>query len=334
MSFSQTVHKHKFITAFVVIFLCFFFAIFAFKFIINVISGLRASSYDYSKERFSSYVEAPQGTSADYLQSASLNYGGVSNSYYPQPVYNESVNLNPSTDRKQLLESTLSLMVKNVEDSLQEAKVKTMELGGFVVSSRMDSQTEYANGILIVRVPSENADEMIKYLKTKAVKVVDENQSGVDITDQYTNVQERIKILNDTKLRFEEIFDKAVTVEEMIRAQNEILNQQSLIDSLMGQQKYMDDASKSVKITAYFSEDEYSLPYSPDDGFNLKTVFKQAVRSLMITLRSLARFVIWVGVFAVIWLPIILLIVIIRRFIVKKIDKEPDNIEASPSQNK
>lgn len=325
MSISGTIKSRKFITV-VVIVVCAFFLL---KFINSFLSSQRINSrgtvsYDSGSANYGSVSSvAPL-----------MDIGGGFNKYYPEPVPSgESVNSNPGIPRKVLLETSLSLMVQDVPEALKLSKIKTEDLGGFVVNSNLNSPLESSNATLVIRVPNDKAAEMTEYLKGSAVKVVSENQNGTDITDQYMDIEERIRVINETKTRFEAIFNEAKTVEEMLNVQREILNLQTQLDSLTGQQKYLSDAAKTVKLTAYFSEDEYSLPYTPDDGFSLKTVFKQAVRSLMITLRALAGLFIVIVVYAVIWLPLLLIVFGIYKLITRHSNKKNKDTEPSKATN-
>jgi len=68
-----------------------------------------------------------------------------------------------------------------------------------------------------------------------------------------------------------------------------------------------------AKITLNLSTDEFSLPYAPAEPFKPANIFKQAVRSLVGTLRGIIKLLIWVGVFGVIWIPILLVMFFIKR---------------------
>jgi hypothetical protein len=70
----------------------------------------------------------------------------------------------------------------------------------------------------------------------------------------------------------------------------------------------LEKTAKLAKITLYLSTDEYVLPYAPTTPFRPEVIFKQAVRSLVGTLRGLVRLGIWLGVYSVIIVPVGLMI--------------------------
>jgi len=98
-----------------------------------------------------------------------------------------------------------------------------------------------------------------------------------------------------------------------INIQREIINTQSQIDSYKGQQNYLDKSSQMSKITVYLSTDEFSLPYAPSESFRPEVIFKQAVRTLVTLIRKIATLIIWTLVYSVIWVPVLILILYLKR---------------------
>ena len=145
------------------------------------------------------------------------------------------------------------------------------------------------------------------------MKVTGENLVGKDVTDQYVDIEARIATHQKTKVKFEAILEKATTVSEILQVQRELISIQSQIDALEGQKKSLEQNANLSKVTLYLSTDELALPYTPDKAFRPQVVFKQAVRSLLGSLRSGANALIWVGVYSVIWVPVLVIIYIVRR---------------------
>lgn len=230
--------------------------------------------------------------------------GGVSYApeIYPQPY--EPVSQN--ADRVVIQSSDLSLLVKDVRGTGDQILEYTKTAGGFMVTTSYNSPDESPFAQIAVRIPTEKLDEALKYFRSLAVKVTSENLMGTDVTEQYEDLDTRLSTFRATKTKFEEILNKAVTVQEIMEVQREIINLQQQIDMTLGQKMALSDNAKLTKITIYLSSDELSLPYVPDTSFRPNLIFKQAVRSLVETLRSTASLAIWLVVFSVIWVPILL----------------------------
>lgn len=201
-------------------------------------------------------------------------------------------------------EAFLSLLVNDVAKTQKEIIKKTEKLGGFLVNSTIDNPQFNPTATVIVRLPSSYLEKALEYFKKLAVKVIHENIYGMDITDQYIDIEAKLKTLYTTKEKFEEILNKATKIEDLLNLQREIINLQSQIDTLKGQKQYLEQNTKLAKITIYLSTDELALPYTPSESWRPKLIFKQAVRSLIGNLRKVGTILIWLTVYSLIWLPI------------------------------
>ena len=209
------------------------------------------------------------------------------------------------TDRLVVQESNLSLVVKNVRESSDKATDWAKSVGGYMVSSFLSQPEEAPYAYVVLRIPAKDLKPAIEYFRSLAIKVSSENLLGTDVTDEYIDIDSRLDTLNKTKAKFEEILSKATAVQDILTVQRELINLQDQIDSLKGRQQYLEKTAELAKISLHLSTDEFSLPYAPSQPFRPAAIFKQAVRSLVGTLRGGAKLLIWVGVYSPIWLLIL-----------------------------
>jgi hypothetical protein len=208
--------------------------------------------------------------------------------------------------------SDVSLLVKNVVDTRNKILDYTNKNGGYMVSASTSNPQDAPTANITIRIPSDKLQESLDFFHSLSVKVVSENLLGQDVTDQYVDIDTRIKLLESTKARYEDILSKATEINDITNLTSQILNIQSQIDSYKGQQESLEKNAKLARLTVFMSTDEIALPYSPSETFRPNVIFKLAVRSLVSTLRSLATFAIWLSVYSVVWLPLLLLYIIIR----------------------
>lgn len=228
----------------------------------------------------------------------------------------EPIPVPPSSrqDRLVITDTSLSLLVDDVAKSIDNIKQKAEELGGFLVNSNLNAPEGADTGNITVRVPSDQRDSALAAFRGFAVRVTSEQVSGTDVTDQFEDLSARLAVLEKTKAKFEAILEQARTVQESLEVQRELVNLQYQIDAIKGQQKFLAESAKTVRITAFLSTDELALPYAPEDAWRPQAIFRQAVRSLITLLRGFGTMAIWVAVFAPLWLPLLLLL----RFLAKR----------------
>lgn len=211
-------------------------------------------------------------------------------------------------------ESNMSLLVKDVRAIGDQILAHVKNVNGYMVYTSYTRPTESPFASITVRVPTDKLDQSLVYFKSLAVKVTSENLVGTDVTEDYTDIGERLATLRKTKVKFEDILDKAINVQDILTVQREIINLQVQIDSLIGQQKAIEKNAELTKITIYLSTDELALPYTPDKAFRPSVVFKYAVRSLLDNLRMGAEALIWLAVYSPIIIIAILIYIIYKRW--------------------
>jgi len=221
------------------------------------------------------------------------------------------------TDRKVIQEGDVSLLVKDVRQSADSIISQATTMGGYMVNSYFNNPGEAPSATVTVRVPATKLPNFLFFLRTHGVKVVSENLSGQDVTDQYVDIEARIATLLQTKTKFEQILAQATEVSDILNVNQQIIGIQSQIDSYKGQQQFLDKSAQSSRVTIYLSTDEFSLPYAPSESWRAEVIFKQAVRSLVTNLRKAGTALIWLGVYGVVAIPILL----IARIILKRVLK-------------
>ncbi|OGK25863.1 hypothetical protein A3C28_02705 [Candidatus Roizmanbacteria bacterium RIFCSPHIGHO2_02_FULL_39_9] len=216
-------------------------------------------------------------------------------------------------DRLVVSNSYLSLLVDNVVE-VQNQIIQTAErFGGYMVNSNLNNPQDAPTATVTVRVPSGRLQETLRLYRGLAVKVISENLEGEDVTDQFVDNEARLTTLNTTKAKFEEILAKATQIQDILNVQREIISLQSQIDAIKGEQNYLEKNAEMAKLTVYLSTDELALPYAPSETWRPEVIFKQAVRSLVSQIRKVGTFFIWLVVYSIIWIPILILIFLLKK---------------------
>ena len=259
------------------------------------------------------YLQLSQMQSQSFYEESYVGRGGAELAYdaqiLPSPGYGGSTNVAVAPeDRMVVTNSYLSLLVENVSESIGSIKSQAESLGGFMVSSSITTPEGLTNGDITIRIPRENLDQMQSYLRGLAVRVVTENTSGYDITDEYTDIEERLGTLEATKAKYEQILDSATEVDEILRVTEALIQVQDQIDYWTGRAEYLSETSETTLITVYLSTDEFELPYAPEQPWRPEVIFKTAVRSLISGARLLGTVTIWFAVYAAVLVPIFVII--------------------------
>lgn len=239
---------------------------------------------------------------------STLSYGTKSLSAYRTPSAPSD-----SQNRVVIQDTSLSLTVKDVAVAIKNILTSAQSFNGFLVNSYLSQPQNAASGNITVRIPSDKLDVALTAFKQFSTKVVSESVSGTDVTDQYADLETQLSILHNTKQKFEDILNRALTVSDLMNVQQQLMNLQNQIDSIKGQQKYLEQSAKLSKITIYLSTDELSLPYAPTNVWRPVVIFKQAVRSLLGTFQSFGSLLIWIVAYLPIIIPILGIIYFVKK---------------------
>ncbi|OGM58097.1 hypothetical protein A3A50_04270 [Candidatus Woesebacteria bacterium RIFCSPLOWO2_01_FULL_38_20] len=269
------------------------------------------SPFSLTNQRYSAPTDLINPSSgASFGSTSGVAKIGLPN-LYPQQDYTPQSDVQ---NRLVIQESNLSLLVKDVVDVRNKILNYTSQNGGYMVNVSTSNPQDTPTATIMVRVPADKLQNALDYFHSLSIKVVSENLIGKDVTDQYIDIETRIKLLENTKFRYEDILQKATLITDITNLTQQILSTQSQIDSLKGQQVAFEKNAQLAKLTIYLSTDEIALPYAPSETFRPNVIFKLAVRSLIGSLRQLATWVIWIATYSVIWLPALVIFILVRKW--------------------
>jgi hypothetical protein len=304
--FLDWVKTNKF-AAFVILFLL----IFAWKSLENFF-GVRPFA------RNMSYEYAPI-LGSDMAGIGAPSFGAkVSNMGLTRPTMQEPAPFLDTANRKVIANADMSLQVSNISEAISAIQNRLKELQGILLDRNVNRPEFGENATVTVRVPTDKLEEFMAFAREMSVKVVSENIYGTDVTDQYVDTETRLTQLRRQLAMLENILASAKTVDEIMKVQPYITSVQSEIDALVGQNNYLDKSSQTSRITLYLSTDELSLPYTPDLAWRPQAVFKNAVRSLLVTLQQVGSAVIWLGVYSVLIVPAFTVLLIVYLALKRK----------------
>lgn len=228
--------------------------------------------------------------------------------------YNPTAPNAPTQDRIVIKNGSMSLVVKNVVESRSWISSYVESLGGYVVSVDMSQPAETLNASLTLRVPADKFDGALAQIRKQGLKVSYENVSSQDVTDEFIDLEARLKSDEATLAQFTELLKRANTVDEILRVQSEMNRVQAQIDSTKGRMEYLEKSGKFALLTVYLATDEGELPYlPPSEKWRPDVAFKSAVRSLANGAKDLSYALIHLAVYSVVIVPVIIIVVFLKR---------------------
>ncbi|MDA8234496.1 MAG: DUF4349 domain-containing protein [Clostridia bacterium] len=203
------------------------------------------------------------------------------------------------SQRKIIKNASVRLEVTNVMDTSRRIATKVEALGGFVENSTISAEDpaniyqpersttgEVRHSTLTVRVPVNRFEEMFSQLKGMGT-VAFENRSGQDVTAQYQDTQTRIRNLKRHEDRLLAILDKAKTLDETLRVENELRRIREEVELQEGEMKRLNDLTDLATLQVELIEVKSGTKITSPEP---KTVFQKAVRAFVSSTNFLLDF--------------------------------------------
>jgi hypothetical protein len=265
------------------------------------------------------------------LEGMTANYpAGAPEIAYEQPAV-ESISVDQSKavysgepvsqDRLVIRNANLTLVVTDPTASVDAISKMAEEMGGFVVSSYLyesaygEGDLTATQGTITVRVPADRLDEALEAIKADAIEVRSENISGEDVTQQYVDLESRLRNLEAAEEQLQEIMGSATRTEDVMMVFNQLVQVRGEIESVKGQMQYFEQSARLSAVTIELIPDAAAQPLQIA-GWRPAGTAKAAVEALVEALQFIAD----VGIWAVICvLPIALVLGVPAYFILRAI---------------
>jgi hypothetical protein len=219
----------------------------------------------------------------------------------------------PAAKRKIILNHAITLEVKSVGVSLEALKQLAESSGGYVFNStRSGNESGSVSGQVGMRIPSGKANAVMKSIRGMG-RVESENSTAEDITEEYVDLEARLKNAKSSEARLLELYSKAGKLSDVLAVEKELTRVRGDIESFEAKKKNWDILTAMVTIEITLHEPSGGFPSGHRFWSTIKGAFGKSADVVADSLHALIVFVAgvlpWLAVFG----PIVYLLVKWRR---------------------
>ena len=189
----------------------------------------------------------------------------------------------------------LSVNVKELDKAQSNIQKKVEQYGGYIVESNVyqeDDQT--SSGKMIVRVPEENFEKFLLEAEGEAAKVLERNVTGQDVTEQYVDLESRVKSKRAVEERLLDFMSKAQKTEDLLKISADLAQVQEEIEVMVGKMKYLENQTSFSTIEISMYENRVVVPEIDSKELNTwektKKQFATSMNSLFSAVSALIVF--------------------------------------------
>lgn len=210
--------------------------------------------------------------------------------------------------RKVILAATMNLNVKDVQAAFSEANRLARSAGGYVEKSSFSNpggskDERNVKATVTLRVPAAQYDATLASLRSiEGAKVQSEGSKSSEVTEQYTDLQSRLRNLERTEGQYLKLLEQAKSITEILQMNDRLDNVRLQIEQIQGRLKVLDQLSEMTTIDLSLAP--FPVVAKVDDGKrSLGGAFADAWEASLEAVEQVAAAGIYAAV-AALWLAI------------------------------
>jgi hypothetical protein len=135
---------------------------------------------------------------------------------------------------------------------------------GYVQENNVNTVGSDPSRQLIARIPSDKFDDFVSSVEKISERIIEKNLTIDDVTDQFVDLEARLKTKYALEVRYRELLRKAQSVEDMLNVESRIEQVRSEIESMEARRRSMGNriAYGTLQIVYY-----QPTPYAGEPGY-------------------------------------------------------------------
>ncbi len=266
-----------------------------------LLGGCASASPEESTAGLSSSASAPQAPREFSAEMENIGYDTSSNA------------AGAKIERLIIQNAQISLAVEDPSASMDRIALLAQQMDGFVVSSNLYQQTldsgiKVPRASITIRVPADRLNEALTQVKSESNQdPISESSDSQDVTSEYTDLQSRLRNLENTETQLNRIMEEAVKTEDILSVYNQLVQIREQIEVTKGRIQFFEQSAALSAISIELLADEAVQPLTVG-SWQPQGIAKDALQSLINTLKFVANAIIWILIYL---LPVLLVLYIV-----------------------
>lgn len=216
----------------------------------------------------------------------------------------------PRMPRMIIRTATISMVVGDTLAIVDRVTAAVEANGGYVNDSKIWRDGEQTRATLSLRVPAPQLTATLAAVRKLAVRVQSENISSDEVTQEYVDLAAQLR--NDEAAEAElrqlmaEIRVRTKRAEDVLQIHEQLRTIRASIEKTRGRMNYLSQMSSDSTINLELVPDAIAKPVV-EPGWQPLAVVREASRSLVSALQSLATSAIWIAIYV---LPMLVIFVV------------------------
>lgn len=217
-------------------------------------------------------------------------------------------------DRKIIQTSTLQIEASEVSKRFEDAGNIAASAGGFIASSSFGNNGDSQTASITIRVPADQYQRVLIELR-KLGDVKSEQSGTTEVTEEYTDLQSRVKNLRAVEAQYAEFLGRAQNIQEVLTVQDRLNSTRAEIDQVQGRINLLDKQTELSTVTVHLGPPVVAKP-EPKAATGSRSPLETARDSFgasIVVLTALAAAGLAVAAFSWWLVPVVAVVIYIGR---------------------
>jgi hypothetical protein len=194
-----------------------------------------------------------------------------------------------------IYQAELYLRVKKFEQTLQSLEEKVGKYGGYIAESNVSKDgDEQLSGSIKIRIPQKYFQTFLHEAEGQAAEVLQRKISGDDVTEEYVDLESRLKSKRVVEERLISFMNSAEKTEDLLKISDDLSKVQEEIEMIEGRKKFLENQTSLSTIFITLYENKVSIPSLENDELNTwEKTKKQFMKSTNILLAGISGIVVF-----------------------------------------
>lgn len=164
--------------------------------------------------------------------------------------------LERTTSRKIIKNAEIALTVSSVPNAQRDAAKIAERHGGYVLSSEAEGADDSQPRVRVVfKVKAEELDTALEELRAMGKRRGSDRITSQDVTDEWIDVDARLKTQKALEVRYLEILKDATVVTDLLSTEKQLAEVRTEIEKLEGRKRFLDTQVALSTVTVSFVEE-------------------------------------------------------------------------------
>lgn len=206
----------------------------------------------------------------------------------------------PPIQRMIIRSANISMIVDDTAGTIEKITAAGEAVGGYVSDSKVWRDGEQLRGAITLRIPADRLSAALAVIRKLAVRINSETIGSQEVTQEYVDLESQLKNLEAAEIELRQLMTtirerskKASEVLEMYQQLNSVRMQ---IEQIKGRMRYLSQMTALATVQLDLVPNALAKPVV-QPGWQPLVIVKDASRSLVEALQTLASILIWLGIY-------------------------------------